>query len=311
VEVHGDEVTIDATQKVIIRAVRPSDVRALQRLYDELDDDDRQHRFFAAYRPDLSFFEAMTTVDERGGARLLAELQARASGRIVGEAGYTALPNGDGELSMVVAKPWRGWLGPYLLDALTSVAAARGVPNLEADVLTVNRPMLALLRARHPVVMEHQDWSVVRLMIGTRGHRATWPREHDRPRVLIEGASGRWHAEEEAGAAGLRVLTCPGPGTGRPACPALSGAPCPLVTEADVVVVSHPREDERWQHLLDAHAALHPGVPVFLEPAVPDSALAAASGCPIVSEAGVVSFLRGAVTPEGERVEAADAVDTR
>ena len=59
--------------------------------------------------------------------------------------------------------------------------------------------------------MGHDDWTVVRLLIGTGSERPTWPGEHDRLRVLVEVAGGRWHAEQEARAAGIQVLGCPGP----------------------------------------------------------------------------------------------------
>ena len=75
-----------------------------------------------------------------------AEL-AELSNLMGGDAGDTLLPSGNGELAIVGARKWQG-VGPYLLDALVEMAAAAGVPNLEADVLTANRPMLALLRSR-------------------------------------------------------------------------------------------------------------------------------------------------------------------
>lgn len=53
--------------------------------------------------------------------------------RIVGEASYELLPNGAGELAITVAADQRGWIGPYLLDAMVEAAAAGGVPNVEAD----------------------------------------------------------------------------------------------------------------------------------------------------------------------------------
>ena len=57
--------------------------------------------------------------------------------QIVGEADYFLLDNG--ELVITVAADWRGWLGPYLLDVLIEAAAARGVPNLEAEFLVERR----------------------------------------------------------------------------------------------------------------------------------------------------------------------------
>jgi GNAT superfamily N-acetyltransferase len=283
---------------IVIRPACAEDAAGLTDLYDTLDADDKYRRFFASYRPRPEFFVEMATVADRGGARLVAVLHGPKEDRIIGEAGYTLVPNGDGELAMVVDPRWRGWLGPFLLDALVETAAAKGIPNLEADVLTVNRPMLGLLRARGSVVMDHDDWTVVRLLIGTSTRRPTWPGGHDQMRVLTEGVAGRWHAAHEARAAGIQVVGCPGPQGGPRDCPALSGEPCPLAADADVIVVSHPPDDARWRELLEAHADLHPGVPVCLEPggfAVDDELHVTA--CPVARERDVVSFVARLASP--------------
>jgi hypothetical protein len=263
-----------------VRAVTPSDADGLVALYDGLSDDDRHLRFFSGFRPPRSFFERLATVVDRGGYGVVATVagdgqagsgpRTRASPRIVGEASYELLPNGDGELGMAVATGQRGWLGPYLLDALVDAAAERGVPNLEADVLATNAPMLALLRSRGYANLSSDDWVSLRLIVGTRGRTPVWPRGAVRgggpagPRVLVEAPGGRWHASREAADAGFDVITCSGPRGGR--CPALAGEPCPLVEGADAVVVSRPRDDERWRSLVDAHARAHPAVPVCVEP---------------------------------------------
>jgi hypothetical protein len=272
--------------------VTPADVDGLAALYDGLSADDRYRRFFSSYRPPLDFFERLATVVDRGGYGVVATVDSpsgeaaahtgdAADGadgtrartqRIVGEASYELLPNGDGELAIAVAADQRGWLGPYLLDALVEAAAARGVPNLEADVLVTNRRMLALLRARGYATLGSNDWVTLRLMIGTAGHTPEWPAgggpvdPRRGPRVLVEAPGGRWHAGAEAEAAGLQVITCSGPRGERTRCPALAGRPCPLAAAADAVVVSNAPDDERWRALVDAHAELHPGVPVCVEP---------------------------------------------
>ena len=251
--------------RLVIRAIRSDDVDGVIALYDDLDADDRYRRFFGHHRPRREFFEQLATVAERGGVGLVAVDAEGGAGRVIGEAGCVLLPNGDGELAITIAHHWRGWLGPYLLDALTEAAAASGIPNLEAEVLAVNGPMLALLRARGSVVMEHADWNVLRLLISTSGPTPSWPGAHDRPRVLVEGSAGRWPAEAEARAAGLEVLTCPGPSSAGRHCPAIVGEPCPLAAGADAIVVSRRPEDETWQQLVDAHPTLHAGVPVWVE----------------------------------------------
>jgi hypothetical protein len=264
-----------------VRAVTPADVDGVEGLYDGLSDDDRYRRFFSGFRPPRPFFERLTTVVDRGGYGVVASLDDAAApgapadggSRIVGEASYEVLPNGDGELGMAVAADQRGWLGPFLLDALAEAAASRGVPNLEADVLVTNSRMLTLLRSRGYATVDSDDWSALRLVVGTAGHTPTWPlggpggATDDRPRVLVEAPGGRWHAEAEAGEAGLQVVACSGPGgTRRPRCPVLAGRPCPLAAGADAIVVSNVPDDDRWHAIVGAHADLHPGVPVCVEP---------------------------------------------
>jgi hypothetical protein len=206
----------------------------------------------------------MATVAERGGFGLVAVVTSGDTEELVGEASYTMLPDGDGELAMTVADRWRGWLGPYLLDALLSVAATRGVPNLEAEVLVANGPMLALARARGCVSLESPDWSVVRVLIATSGPAPSWPGPHDRRRVLVEGPGGTWH-RDAARAAGLEVIACPGPVNRRQPCPALAGNPCPLAAGADAIVIRHLDAEPTGAELVAAHQRLHPGVPVCLE----------------------------------------------
>jgi RimJ/RimL family protein N-acetyltransferase len=250
---------------VDVRPVQLDDLDGLEALYAGLDLEDQYRRFFTAYHPRRAFLEHLATMADRGGFGLVAVVRsADGTEELVGECGYSVLPNGDGELGITVAAPWRGWLGPYLLDTLLSVAADRGVPNLEAEVLVANGPMLALARSRDCVVMDHPDLSVVRVLIGTAPPSASWPGRHDRPRILVEGPGTTWH-QEAARAAGLEVVTCPGPSVRRQACPALSGRPCPLAAGADAIVVRHPVDEEPWSELVASHQRLHAGVPVCVE----------------------------------------------
>jgi hypothetical protein len=258
-------VTLPDGDELRVRPVRPTDAAALARLYEGLDPDDRYTRFFSAYRPTPEFIERETTVAARGGFGLVAVV-ASPGGReqVVGAAGYTLLPDGDGELAITVADRWRGWLGPYLLDALLSAAARRGIPNLEADVLVTNGPMLALARTRGCVTLDRPDWSVVRVLIGTGPAGPSWPPGDDRRKVLVEGPAGPWHPEA-AREARLSVIACPGPATRRGGCPALGGQLCPLAAGADVIVLHRPGPAAPWPDLVDAHRRLHPAVPVCIE----------------------------------------------
>jgi hypothetical protein len=85
--------------------------------------------------------------------------------------------------------------------------------------------------------------------------------------VLVEAPGGRWSSATAGEAAGLAFISCSGPRGPRRSCPALAGRPCPLAAEADAIVVANlPEDGDHWPALLAAHPALHPGVPVCVEP---------------------------------------------
>jgi len=256
-------ITLPGARTLWIRPITPSDAEGLVALYAGLKDEDTYLRFFSGHAPPEDFVEKMTHVAERGGFGLIALIEeGDGTSQTVGEATYDLLPNGNAELGITVAEAARGWLGPYLLDVLVTAAAARGVPNLEAEVLVTNRRMLAMLRARGFAVVEH-DPAIVRVAIGTTQRVPSWPRTHERPRLLVEVPGGRWHPEEAARAVGFQVLACPGPLLGWSHCPALRGEPCPLAAGADVIVDAVP--DEAGRSLLEAHRRFHPSVPVCVE----------------------------------------------
>lgn len=266
-------VQLPGERVLTVRRIDRRDLAGLERLYSDLDDESRYRRFFSVLHPGRDFFERMVAVGERGGAGIVAVVTGHRGGRgrLVGEASYELLANGDGELGIAVDARWRGWLGAYLLDALTEVAAANGVPNLEAEVLLANGPMLSLVRSRGFATLPTGDWSILRVLLSTapasddEPHpRPTWPSGAGL-RVLVEGSGGGWHAQAEAAEAGVELVGCPGPGGRGPTCPALLGRPCPLVTGADVVVVAHPPDHDDWSALRGSHARVHPGVPVCVE----------------------------------------------
>ncbi|MGD9997027.1 MAG: N-acetyltransferase family protein [Ilumatobacteraceae bacterium] len=270
-------VQMSGGRTLVVREAAPDDVDGLVALYERLDADARHRRFFSMYRPGSDFVDHLVRARERGGASLVAEVETvpvdgeagdGVERAIVAEAEFELLPNGDGELAITVDAPWRGWLGPFLLDALIEAAAARGIPNLEADLLVGNGPMRALLRARGDVEMPHDDWTTLRVVIGTGDRVPSWPpaasRQHLQ-KVLIEGSGNGRRSREGSEMTGVEVLACAGP-VGRPRpCPMLAGRPCPLAAQADLIVISNPPDDPLWDTIRARHAELHPGVPVCVE----------------------------------------------
>ncbi len=148
-----------------VRTVTEADVDGLDALFQGLSDEDRHHRFFNLCHPARKFLEQMTRAEDEGGYRLVAVVSGPEDA-LVAEAGYAILPDGDGEFALTVAPGWRGWrLGRYLLDAIVAAAAARGVPNLQADIMLDNARMLTLLRHRGYITLHRDEFSDVRIAI--------------------------------------------------------------------------------------------------------------------------------------------------
>jgi hypothetical protein len=286
-------IPVSRDRTVLVRSVTPDDAGGLSELYEGLDAADRHLRFFCAYRPTPKFIDGLVHPGPRE-ARVVAELIEAGTSRLVAEAGYSLLADGNGEFAMVVTRDWRGWLGPYLLDLVIDLAAANEVPNLEAEVLAINRTMLTLLRARGCVFLEHDGWNEYRMMVGTGCKGLTWPTGDDRPRVLVETPSGRWPLEHAALTAGMDVITCPGPGQ-NPGCPVLNGRACELVACADAIVVRGRQDDRAWETLTRGHSALHPDIPVVIE------ALGEQPGSSALEEVRVPAFVHFYLRTRAER----------
>ena len=249
---------------LVVRHVRIDDAPALQDLYEGLGAEDRGTRFFSSIRPQRSFYAHLASVEERGGGGVVAVLVPGDDpdvdlGPIVAEASYEPLENGTGEMAMTVDADWRGWLGAYVLATLCTVAAGRGLGNLEARILTRNRPMRSLTRARGEVYLPGSDWESVRVSFATEGLVPDWGPAGDRRRVLLEMRGAPWEVLDGMRAAGYDVVACPGPSTRE--CPLLMGGECPLAADADAIVLALPRDDGA-DDLLRAHAREHGTVPV-------------------------------------------------
>jgi hypothetical protein len=150
-----DTVSLADGRALTIRTVSRADVDGLDALFEGLCDEDRYRRFFGFSHPGRKFLEQMTRAEEEGGYRLVAVVSG-AEDKIVAEAGYAIMPDGNGDFALTVAAGWRGWLGPYLLETLVA-AAARGVPNLQADILFENTQMLTLVASRGYETLHRQS----------------------------------------------------------------------------------------------------------------------------------------------------------
>ena len=219
-------IDLPAGGRLTVRQMAEDDIDGIDALYDGLSVEDRYRRFFSPFvgsRFARSWFER--TRDE--GFALVAVVDDGGPGeRLVADIGYVVLPNGDAEFGLTVARDWRGWLGPYLLDLLVAVAAEHGILNLEADILAENRPMQTVVRRRGVVTMgDGEDFSVIRVAIAAASHdRPSWPATPGHHRLLVESSGGRWAHARDATHAGFEVMSCGGPDA---RCPALEGRAVP------------------------------------------------------------------------------------
>jgi ribosomal protein S18 acetylase RimI-like enzyme len=148
-----------------VRAITQADVEGLDTLFGRLCEEDQYHRFFHPYYPNHKFLEQMTRAEDEGGYRLVA-VASGPRDSLVAETGYVILPDGDGEFSLTVAPGWQGrHLGSHLLDILVAAAAARSVPNLQADIMLDNTRMLALLSRRGYLTLDRYELREARVAI--------------------------------------------------------------------------------------------------------------------------------------------------
>lgn len=260
-ELCGPPIELTNGDILTLRHGTVDDGPALVELYDQLDPNDLTRRFFTAGAPSSRFIDHWAGIEAEGGLGLVAELTARASRHLVGEAGYAPISgqDGEGELGITVRPGSRGWLGPWLLDRLLAHARARGVKNLQAVVLVDNRTMIRLAAKRGYAVLGHPDWGTVRLTLSTDGPVPSWPGPHDKPRVLVETNLSRWGGEHLLTEAGYQVVLCGAHCRGVGGCPVLQGDACPLIEGADVVVVDLPDTADAVD-LFDQERLVHPGI---------------------------------------------------
>lgn len=238
-------VDLEDGRRLTVRHGDLADVPGMVSLYERLSIEDLQRRFFTGALPPSRTVEAWADVAERkGGVLLVVDEIVAGTSTIVAEAGFAPLDDGDAELGITVDRRCRGWLGPWLLDALLEEAAAAGIPNLQALTAVRNTQMRLMLCARGAAGIPDDDWTNVRLTVSTTGHVPSWRKTSSgRWRLLVEGNSYQWIGTAEANRRGFDVTVCRGPSASRGRCPLLEGDACPLVEGADAVLFALPAEE--------------------------------------------------------------------
>lgn len=266
-----------------IRRIRYDDLDGLAALYESLSAEDRYRRFFSPLVVPRHTLEGWVSLAPPDGVGLVAEVTHRDERReLVGHADFHLLPDGNAELAITVAQPWRGGVGGRLLDGLRDEAAALGIANLEAELLVTNRPMHTLLAHRGAVTTARPEFSFERLIVSTTGGVPSWWPDAAHPRLLIEHPGWPGIAKLLA-AEGWTVVACPGPAS-RPGCPALAGKVCPLAAGADAIALLLP--EAAGEELRLAHATLHAAPTLVADPGGTSAIAVALRGCAAHAQTG-------------------------
>lgn len=170
---------------LIIRPLRDDDRAGIEALFADLPPDDVRLRFFNGARPTKRLIDHW--FDDAGDER--GRLVAIEDGTLVGDAGWYRIDDDDAEFDITVKAHHRGWLGPFLLDAVVEHAKDHGIRNLIAEVDWSNAPMLAVLRERGYVTLGHEGAPVLRVAIGAEAPVPLWHHHREsRARIVVEGS---------------------------------------------------------------------------------------------------------------------------
>ena len=140
----GDVVLRDGST-VRIRAMQPSDDKALLALFESLSEESRWLRFLSSAKGAALAAEAKREVNLDRTVGLLAF--SGSDERVVGHAFYAGIDEYRAEVAFTIADDFqRRGLGTLLLCQLAELAAANGIESFEAEVAAANHAMLNVFR---------------------------------------------------------------------------------------------------------------------------------------------------------------------
>jgi len=135
-------------QTVRFRAIRPSDVDEMRRLFYRFSDKAVYYRYFSPIKTmPYSAMQEYVNIDYSKAMSIVGLVGEPGAGKIIAEARYI-LPKSGGfaDIAMVVDEQYQGFgVGTYLLKMLMEIAQERGIKGFTADVLTDNKAMWKVL----------------------------------------------------------------------------------------------------------------------------------------------------------------------
>lgn len=149
-----------------LRPILPHDEELLANLLNGLSPAARRNRFHGAVKVSPTQLRQMSCVDYRRQLALVVTAQVDGAERLVADARYCVLDDGQSaEFALVVAERWqRLGLGAWAMQSLQHAAATAGLEWLNGDVLQANAPMLRLTeRCGFALCPDPEDEQIVRV----------------------------------------------------------------------------------------------------------------------------------------------------
>jgi len=140
--------------KVHFRAIKPSDVEGMRRLFYRFSDEAVYYRYFSPIKtmPFIKMQEYVN-VDYRNTMSIVGLIGEPGEEQIIAEGRYVRVPNTDcADLAFVVDEAYQGrGIATFLFEYLCRIAKQKGIKALRADVLATNKAMLKVFeKASYP-----------------------------------------------------------------------------------------------------------------------------------------------------------------
>ena len=160
---------------VSICPITAADAELIGEFVRSLSSETRYLRFMTAVNGlDPRTMDRLTRINHLHDAALIAIVKEASGHRVAGVGRYAL--NADGkscEFAIVVADDWQGrGLGRRVLTLLINTAAARQLKRIEGDVLAINEPMLAFVKALGFEVSASPDPTTRRVHLALGGYCA-------------------------------------------------------------------------------------------------------------------------------------------
>jgi acyl-CoA hydrolase/GNAT superfamily N-acetyltransferase len=133
---------------VRFRAIKPSDVDEMRRLFYRFSDEAVYYRYFSPVKTmPHAKMQDYVNVDYRGTMSIVGLIDEPAEGRVIAEARYVLVHDRPyANMAFVVDEECQGkGIASFLFQTLMKIARDKGIEGLEADVLAANTPMLRVL----------------------------------------------------------------------------------------------------------------------------------------------------------------------